>query len=170
VTTLGPVTFLSDDVTCIDRGHLKDLSAAADASATRRARYCLHSGHNDPVQEMVIAMCRDSLVRPHQHPSRAESLCVIDGCAVLIVFDGNGQVTRRTMLGDDQGTRFVRYASGVWHTLIPITDVVIVHEVTQGPFDNQGTTYASWSPVEDAALRDYLQALITDFISGVHHG
>jgi len=64
----------------LDAKGIESLKNAARSSDMRRARICLHGNLQSPVQEMVIALCSDSIVEPHRHPvHKPESYHLIDG-------------------------------------------------------------------------------------------
>ncbi len=74
---------------------IDEIGALAMRSKLGRARFCLHSSVEDPVQEMIIAIVRDSHFPPHCHPRKSESLHVVSGRLGLVTFEGNGTVTKR---------------------------------------------------------------------------
>lgn len=114
----------------------------------RRARLCLHNEPGDRLHEMIIAFCRDSYVRPHRHINKSESFHVVEGELDVVFFDDTGQVTRRVAMGTVGSDRvFVyRLACNLWHTIVFRTNVVVVHETTNGPFSPEESQIAPWSP------------------------
>ncbi|MHB8834636.1 MAG: WbuC family cupin fold metalloprotein [Candidatus Methylomirabilia bacterium] len=133
------------------------LKAEARRSPLRRARICLHASHEDQVQEMVIAFCRDSYVRPHRHRHTGESFHLVDGCLEVVLFTDEGSVESRVRL-EAGGAFLFRLSRQAWHTVIPLSECAVVHEVTPGPFRRELTDFAPWSPaVENAeGIRDFL--------------
>lgn len=115
---------------------METLKEKAQTAPLRRARYCLHHTEDDPVQEMVIAFCADSEVPVHRHMNKSESFHVISGELEIIFHDDEGKETRRILMGEPKsGLPFVyRLAAPMWHTVRPLSDFVVIHEVTTGPF------------------------------------
>jgi cupin fold WbuC family metalloprotein len=128
-----------------------ELKRAAAAAALKRARLCLHHDHADQVQEMVIAFRRDSYVRPHRHRGKTESFHVIEGELEVVFFDDGGRVTRRLRMGPPGSGRpfLYRLSSSLWHSVLPLSEFVIIHETTTGPFVKGETEFPPWGP-EDA--------------------
>jgi cupin fold WbuC family metalloprotein len=153
--------FPGQDIIAIHPRQLADLKTAAAAAPLRRARLCLHQSHHDAVQEMVIAFCRDTYNRPHRHRDKSESFHVIEGQVAVVFFDDEGNVTHRIHLGPptEGGPFLYRLCSNRWHAVIPLTDFVILHETTAGPFDPNHTEFAPWSP--DGRKREEVLAFLS---------
>lgn len=158
--------FTQTDVTEVGRTWLDQLKHDAQTAPLGRARLCLHRDHADAIQEMVIAFCRGSLVRPHRHEGRCESLHVIEGSLAVLLFDDAGRVDRRIDLaappmGD--APFMYRLSASLWHAVVPLSDSVVVHEVTQGPFvaDTPGA-FAPWSPTGGRELAAFLEAALAE--------
>ena len=138
---------------------LSRLKGAALASPLRRSRLRLHKGNDDAVQEMIIALCRDVLFRPHRHVKKSESFHIIEGELAVIVFDESGTVLKSIHMGPPHtGRRFYyRLAEAVWHAILPLDEFVVFHETTDGPYDpNEPAQFAPWAPAESEALRHFL--------------
>jgi cupin fold WbuC family metalloprotein len=137
------------------------LKASACSEPLRRARLNLHHSDNDAVHEMLIALCRDSLVPPHRHSGKSESFHVVEGEVLVVIFDDHGSVIRRLHLGPvGSGRDFMyRQARPVWHTVIPLSEIVVVHETTKGPFVKSDSELAPWAPRDGEELRSYLERL-----------
>lgn len=144
------VIFLGHNIVELGPAQLAGLKREAAHACLRRARLCLHLDHSDQIQEMVIAFCRDSYVRPHRHAGKSESFHVIEGELVVVIFDDAGQVTRRIEMGPiASGKTFLyRLSSNAWHSMVPRSDFVIVHETTGGPFTKAEQQFAPWAPSE----------------------
>ena len=141
---------------------LDEIGALAEQSELGRARFCLHSSAEDPVQEMIIAIARRSHFPPHCHPLKAESLHVVSGSLGLVTFDGDGTITRRVTLSaaDLQAPAFYRIGAGVWHGVFALSELAVVHEVTAGPFAPDGSRNAPWAPqTADEVARYRRQAI-----------
>lgn len=127
------------------------LKHAAMNAPLKRARFCLHHNPSDQVHEMIIAFCRESYIRPHRHFNKSESFHVIEGKLLVIIFNDNGHVTRRIEMGTiNSGYTFLyRLSSSLWHMVVPLSEFVIIHETTAGPFIKEESDFAPWSPDEN---------------------
>lgn len=136
---------------------IDEIGAMAKAAKLKRARFCLHSSSEDAVQEMIIAIARDCHFPPHRHPEKSESLHVISGRLGLTVFNEGGAVTRRIVLSanDKLAPVFYRIGPGVWHGVFALSELVVVHEVTAGPFVPGASQNAPWAPETDDEVASY---------------
>lgn len=145
---MSAIFFSGQDIIEIDRHQLEELKLSAAAAPLRRARLCLHHSLDNVVQEMVIAFCRDTYNRPHRHRNKTESFHVIEGDLLIIFFDDAGQEIRRLKMGPyGHGQAFLyRLSASMWHTVVPLSEFVIIHETTNGPFIKNETEFAPWGP------------------------
>ena len=138
------------DKILVGRDDLENLKLLAKKDPQLRARICLHKNKEELVQEMIIAFCKGSYVQPHRHVDKSESYHIMEGELDIIFFDKNGSEKSKIQLSanrEDLPTLF-RISSSEWHTVVPKTDYVIIHEVTKGPFNKNSSDYASWAPAE----------------------
>lgn len=152
--------FCGQEIVEVSQEQLDQLRQAAMQAPLKRARLCLHLSYNDTLQEMVIVFCRGSYIRPHRHVNKSESFHVIEGELAVVFFDDEGQVTRRIQLGPlGSGRTFLyRLSSSLWHTVVPFSEFVTIHETTTGPFIKEETEFAAWGP--DEADADGIRAFL----------
>jgi cupin fold WbuC family metalloprotein len=152
--------FTGQEIIEIRPEQLGELKRAAAEAPLKRARLCLHHDHSDQVQEMVIAFDRGTYVRPHRHRGKTESFHVIEGELEVVFFDDGGRVTRRVRMGPrDSGHAFLyRLSSSLWHSVVPLSDFVVIHETTTGPFVKGETEFPPWGPEDSdaAGVREFL--------------
>jgi glucose-6-phosphate isomerase len=144
----------TQDVVVVTPDLLSGLKAAASADPLKRARICLHRHREDAVQEMIIAHHRDTYTHPHRHHQKSESFHILEGRMAVVLFDDRGSATRRIILGSlgSGDAPVYRLSSSQWHTVLPLTEHVVFHEITVGPFTPGDGERASWAPEEgDAA-------------------
>jgi cupin fold WbuC family metalloprotein len=148
-----------EDVGLVDASWLAFLKERAARSPLRRSRLCLHRAHDDLVQQMIIVMCRDVLFRPHRHRAKTESFHMIEGLLDLIFFDDHGNSNRVVRMGPiGTGTIFChRLSVSQFHAVLPQSDFVVMHEITTGPWIQDDAEFAPWAPIEQEALRSFLQ-------------
>lgn len=141
-----------DRIVRIGAAEVAFVKAQAAANSRKRARICTHRTACDPLHEMLIAIKSDSYIRPHKHIGKSESFHVVEGSVDIIVFDDDGTVSEIVELSEprDAGTFFYRLAEDVYHTLLITSEILVVHEVTNGPFVQDQTVFAAWAPAEDA--------------------
>jgi glucose-6-phosphate isomerase len=149
-----------EDIAVVDQTWIDHLKRVASESPLRRARLCLHRGNDEPVQEMIIALCRDVLLRPHRHVRKSESFHVIDGEMYLLIFDDSGKILRAVHMGPPGSGRTFCYRLCVsaWHGVLPRSEHVVFHETTDGPFQpSNPSQFAPWAPTEPERLREFLE-------------
>ena len=101
---------------------------------------------------------------------------MLRGYALLFTFDDTGRVTNRYLIGDDlllpdlpvwlrdyPTYRGIDLEAGVWHSMIPITDEVIIYEVKPGPYTPAADKdFATWAPVEGTPeAAEYMKRLMS---------
>ena len=145
----SPEVFLAEGpISAIGESELNALRAAVKASAKRRARINAHPDGEDALHEMIIAIDPASYIRPHKHPGKSEAFHIIEGEVDIVVFTDDGEIDRIVPLGPPGSGRsfYYRMSSAFFHTLIIRSDVLIVHEITNGPFRPSATVFADFAP------------------------
>ena len=156
---MSEAIFLKEDIAEVRlEDWMERLKAEAEVAPYRRARLCLHHETDDPVHEMFIVFCEDSLVPIHKHLNKSESFHVIEGELDIVIFDDDGNLVRRVEMGPPGSGKSFLYRMSVdaWHSVIPRSEFVAIHETTTGPFVPDDCAYAPWVEYEDNALRDFL--------------
>jgi len=147
----------------VDGMMIATLINEAEKEPKRRARLNLHTSDEDPIHEMIIAFRKDSLNMPHRHVGKSESMHVMQGQVDVVTFNDEGKVLQRIRLSHSgTGPSVFRMGAPIWHTVIPVTDVVVVHETTNGPFvPGKNMEIPPWAPAESelAAWVDKLRVL-----------
>ena len=134
------------DTIYIDKKKLDELKILAQKDPNKRARICLHKDDGEMIQEMIIAFCKDSYIRPHRHVDKSESYHIIEGRIEIIFYNDNGIEIDKVILSDkmDEHPFLFRVSNSAWHTVVPKSDFVIIHEVTKGPFNKNSSEFADW--------------------------
>ena len=136
-----PPSINESGVFVLDTAVIESLKQAARSSPLRRARICLHSNWDSPVQEMIIALCRDSIVEPHRHPAhKPESYHLVEGAMDVNIFDSAGRCIQQIQLRQD-GALMYRIRGEVWHQPIAVSEYAVYHEVYTGPFYKETDVY-----------------------------
>ena len=145
----SPEVFLAEGpISAIGQRELDTLRAAVKASAKRRARINTHPDGDDALHEMIIAIDPASYIRPHKHPGKSEAFHIIEGEVDIVVFTEAGEIDRIIPLGPPGSGRafYYRMSSAFFHTLVIRSDILIVHEITNGPFRPAATIFADFAP------------------------
>lgn len=140
------------------------LKERAASSPRMRARICAHETVDSPLHEMLIAHHRTCYVRPHRHPSKAESLLVVEGNATAVFFDDAGSVQSTLELAAaPAGTFSYRTAPGVWHGLLIRSEWLLFVEHSSGPFDAKSSEFPQWAPdgSDAAESATYIESVMT---------
>ncbi len=141
------------------------LKETAKKTDNKRARLCLHKDRKESLHEMIIALSRETYVRPHKHINKAETFHIIEGHLRLFIFNDKGKVIDSfDMKPPKNGECFLyRAESDCWHMPVPVSNMVVFHEITNGPFAGKNdSVFADWSPCEDEKpkVKEYLKSLI----------
>ncbi|MFH2091037.1 MAG: WbuC family cupin fold metalloprotein [Pseudomonadota bacterium] len=125
------------DIVCFNIEDLPAIKTAAEKSNLKRARYCLHASHDDGVQEMVLVLIKDTVVPIHRHPNKSESFHIIEGQLEVALFNDSGDQIDSIKMGPiGSGLNFIyRINTSAWHTVRVISDMVVIHETIEGPFN-----------------------------------
>lgn len=148
-----------DDIVTVGPAWLQRLKDAARNSPLRRSRLCLHREGGDAVQEMIIVLMKDVLFRPHRHLNKTESFHIIEGELEVIIFDTDGTPQRVIRMGPaNSGHVFCyRLCVSAFHAILPVSDMIVMHETTRGPFVAGEASFAPWAPESGDELRRFLE-------------
>ena len=120
----------------LDESAFAVLRRAAEQSPLRRARVCMHQDDDAVVHEMLIVLLRGVYIRPHKHPGKAESFHLIRGHAGVTFYDDSGATVEQFTLGPAAAGLpfYYRIDDAVFHSQVVLSDDVVFHESTAGPF------------------------------------
>jgi cupin fold WbuC family metalloprotein len=140
-------------ISMIDFHDIDTLKAALATSPRGRVRINLHPDGDDGLHEMIIAIDSRSYIRPHMHPGKSEAFHLISGTVDIVVFDDRGEIARIVPLSTERpgGAFYYRMSKPFFHTLIIRSDVLVVHEITNGPFVKGASVVADFAPDESDA-------------------
>lgn len=141
------VFLASEDIVQLDNRAIEFLKEKAACNLRGRARICAHKHNKDNLHEMIIAIRSDSYIRPHRHHHKIESFHLIEGRADIIIFTDEGHIEKVVSLGKDH-CFYYRLNVPNYHTLIIHSPLLVIHEVTNGPFDAAASDFATFSPAD----------------------
>jgi len=144
------VLYATDDVVQIEYSDIEKLKKNASRNPRKRIRICAHKNINDTIHEMLIIHEKSCYVRPHKHINKVESFHIIEGKVDILLFDEDGRINNLIPMGDYASGRkfFYRLPPSYFHTLIIRSEVLVFHEITNGPFNPDDTVWADWAPEE----------------------
>jgi cupin fold WbuC family metalloprotein len=144
------VLFATDAIVQIDASDIAELKQKAKQNPRKRIRICAHKDTKDYIHEMLIVHEKSCYVRPHKHASKTESFHIIEGKVDIIIFHEDGTIDETISMGDiTSGLKFFyRMPPSRYHMLLIHSDVLVFHEITNGPFMPEETIWAPWSPEE----------------------
>lgn len=144
----------------LDDTLFKELFSKAGTNPRKRVNVNFHSSPNDIVQRMVVAIRKGTYIRPHHHPNERkwELLLILKGRANLIFFEADGKIKEKIEVGENSHISGIEINPFTWHTLVPITEEVIMFEVKEGPYiPAEKIDFASWAPEEGSVkINDFL--------------
>jgi cupin fold WbuC family metalloprotein len=156
VVLLGETVSLGD-------AEINLVKGMAERALRRRARICMHASRQDLLHEMLIGFSGSSYIPPHRHYNKSESFHVVEGEVDVVLFDDLGGVVKVIRMGACGSGKvfFHRLNSSRYHTLLIRSDTLVIHEVTNGPFDPNKSDIASFAPDESdiAAVERYMRQL-----------
>lgn len=162
--------FAEGDIATISQAEIDTLKLAVVETPHGRCRINLHSASDDKLHEMFIVIQRGSYIRAHKHPNKSEAFHMVYGSARVVIFNDDGDIEKVVHLDANCPKKpfYYRMSKPFFHTLIIESDIMIVHEITNGPFVPGQTIFAFFSPHEDdkEAVRNFqnnLQAELAEW-------
>jgi len=150
------VLYTKDVITRVDAKDVEALKSMAVANPRKRVRLCAHSNPDDLLHEMIIVLCDASYIPPHKELTKSESFHMIEGSINVLVYNDDGSLREVIPLAAPGSDRpfYYRLPEGLFHTVLPESDVAVFHETTNGPFQPGGAQFADWAPGNDADVAD----------------
>tara|TARA_B100000315_G_C14259840_1_gene443632 strand:+ start:137 stop:670 length:534 start_codon:yes stop_codon:yes gene_type:complete len=128
-----------------------------------RGRICTHSDVNNSLHEMFIFNQKSKYVCPHKNHRKNKSFHVIEGLVDIVFFSDSGGIINIYHLGDYKSGNpfYLRLSEPGYHTLVTVSELLIIKETINGPYKPSDTVYASWAPDEQDEVngKKYLRSL-----------
>jgi cupin fold WbuC family metalloprotein len=156
--------FVADEpIVTVSRSEIEFLKMRVQGMPRGRVRLCAHPQNDDRLHEMFIVLSGSSYIRPHKHLAKSESLYVVEGKVDVVALDDEGIILEVIEMGEvTSGLCFYyRISQPVYHTMLIRSDLLVIHETTNGPFRKGDALFASWSPEENdvCAYRRFMDEL-----------
>jgi len=150
------VLYTKDTITRVDAKDVEILKSMAVANPRKRVRLCAHPNPDDLLHEMIIVLYDASYVPPHKELTKSESFHMVEGVMEVLIYNDDGSLREVVPLAAPGSDRpfYYRLSDSLFHTVLPVSDVVVYHEITNGPFHPGGAQFADWAPGNDADAAD----------------
>lgn len=143
ITEINPeVVYAVDEQRLMDKTWLREVADRALKNSSGKCRICLHRSPDEVLHEMLIAMRRDCVYPPHRFLKSEETHFVLQGLAVMRLYDEDGGLCKTIQMGpfDSGRTAYVRIPKSCYHDMVVESDLCVYLETKLGPFrsdDNQ---------------------------------
>lgn len=155
----GPVHFVGQ--ARIDEG-----IAVSRSNGRGRVIIPVHRTNTDRAQRLLNIIQPGSYIRPHMHPRAlgVELVCVLQGAALVLLFDEQGKVTTRRKLVPGPATSIADIEAKVYHALFALEPDTVVLEIKGGPYDEGlDKSWPDWAPAEGSAgVPAYMESLLAE--------
>ena len=163
------VYFIEEKIFTINNSEIDYLKSKLMSSSKGRVRINLHPNSTDLLHEMMIVLSPKAYIRPHKHPKKSEAFHLVYGAVDIVLFNALGNISKVIPLAANDRSRpfYYRMSEPTFHTLIVRSEILVVHEITNGPFIDGETIYAEFSPKEGSGEEvakwraDLLQHVLT---------
>jgi len=119
----------------------------AKCEGVARIRINIHHQDDDLLHEMFIAIRSDSYIRPHKHLNKTESFHIVQGDVDVVIFEDDGTILDMIELSSNGKKAFYyRLPQSIFHTLMVKSNIVIIHEITNGPFVQNDAIWSDFAP------------------------
>jgi|TARA_B100000315_G_C14560267_1_gene580182 cupin fold WbuC family metalloprotein len=127
---------------------IAELVRESDRRGGENVRFCLHDGPAARFHTMINVERKMKFYRPHKHLKKGDCFHIIKGRLAVFAFDDGGEIIDSCVLEPDR-TIIYRIEENMYHTVYPITEIVIYHESKPGPFlGDADSIIPDWAPDE----------------------
>ena len=133
----------------IDEALLDHTSEEARKESRLRKNHNLHERLCDPVNRLLNALEPGTYIPAHRHshPAKDETVIVLRGSVVSVIFDNAGNIVERVEVSPALGVYGFDIPAGQWHGLLAKESGTVVFEVKKGPFTPLSEEdIAPWTP------------------------
>ena len=118
----------------IDAKLINSLKKLSKDSENCNLRVCLHKNKKDKLQNMIDLLNTNSSndFKVHKHKSKDEVYQILDGKLKILIFKKN-DIHKKFILQKNKNL-ILRLEKNKFHQTIPLSKVVVFHEIRQGPF------------------------------------
>ena len=117
----------------INNEKLDELEKQAAESPRLRAALDLRTSSEDTSQRIMNALLPGTMVPIHRHPTSAETVTIVRGSVVEIMYDDDAKEIARYKLSVADGLYGLQIPAGQWHT-VEVTEPCVILEVKDGKY------------------------------------
>ena len=129
----------------IDKNLISDLFDQAAESPRLRQNFDLRTSSEEGCQRMLNALLPGTVVPVHRHPRSNESVLLVCGKIVEVVFDDAGNEVERCCLDTSVGNFGCVVPAGAWHT-VEVLEPSVILEVKDGRYGEDGSEVFGQAP------------------------
>lgn len=122
----------------IDSHLLDSLSAQAKSSPRLRQNYDLWNTPEDNSQRMLNALEPGTLMPIHRHRKTSESIAILRGKMVMLLYDDKGKVTEKVLMEPGGNCPMIHISAGQWHSLEVLEEGTVIFEAKDGAWEPLG--------------------------------
>lgn len=130
----------------INKEFLGKLFEQAVVNPRLRQNLDLRTSANDNSQRMLNALLPGTDVPIHRHPQSTETVVVLSGKLVEVIYDDGGREVERISLDPQAGKYGCVVPKGAWHT-VEVLEPSVIFEAKDGGYGVDGSEV--WSGVRD---------------------
>lgn len=117
----------------INNDLMDTLLKEAESSPKLRINFDLRNSEDDTSQRMLNALMPDTVIPIHRHPKTSETVFILRGKIDEILYDNNGNESKRIHLDFQNGCYGINIPMGQWHT-IKVYKPSIILEIKDGKY------------------------------------
>ena len=122
----------------INKDFLDKLFEQAVVNPRLRQNFDLRTSANDNSQRMLNALLPGTIVPIHRHPQSTESVFLLCGKIVEVIYDENGKEIERIHLDPSVGNYGCVVPQGAWHT-VEVLEPSVIYESKDGKYGEDGS-------------------------------
>ena len=122
----------------IDKELLEKLFDQARHNPRLRQNFDLRTSADDNSQRMLNALLPETVVPIHRHPQSTESVFLLCGKIVEVIYDENGKEIERIHLDPAVGNYGCVVPQGAWHS-VEILEPSVIYEAKDGKYGEDGS-------------------------------
>ena len=130
----------------INKDFLGKLFEQAVVNPRLRQNFDLRTSANDNSQRMLNALLPGTVVPIHRHPQSTETVVLLCGKLVEVIYDDGGREVERISLDPLVGKYGCVVSKGAWHT-VEVLEPSVIFEAKDGGYGVDGSEV--WSGVKD---------------------
>lgn len=128
---------------------LDTVTGQAKESPRLRMNYNFHESMDASIHRMLNALEPGTYLPPHRHqnPDKEEVYLILRGSLLTILFDEEGNVTKKVNLNLKKGNYGIEIPPRMWHSIVVLEPNTVIYEIKQGPYSPLAPeNLAPWAP------------------------